>query len=85
VLGSVNLLIFAISKFPGLINRFQNIISDNAIFVLFLLQAIFNPLQGFANSIVYGMRKALRNEVKRQFCCDYSSIEEPLVTKDVLE
>jgi len=77
------LLIFAISKFPGLINRFQNIISDNPIFVLFLLQAIFNPLQGFANSIVYGMRKALRNEIRRQFCCENSGTEDPLVTRNI--
>ncbi|KAG4101579.1 hypothetical protein H8356DRAFT_1305955 [Neocallimastix lanati (nom. inval.)] len=48
------LLVFFITWIWGTINRIQNLISSGkSIFILYLLHAIFTPLQGFLNSMVY--------------------------------
>jgi hypothetical protein len=45
-----------VSQVPAMVNRAQNFFDpDNEIFLLFLFQAIFQPSQGFFNSIVYGL------------------------------
>ncbi|EGG21540.1 G-protein-coupled receptor family protein [Cavenderia fasciculata] len=45
-----------ICQLPSLVNRVQNYLyPQNPIFVLYLLQSIFQPLQGFINSMVYGI------------------------------
>ena len=39
---------------PGTVNRIQNVAApNNPIFVLFLFHALFTPLQGFFNFLVY--------------------------------
>eukprot|EP01094_Clydonella_sp_ATCC50884_P014655 TRINITY_DN2512_c0_g2_i1.p1 TRINITY_DN2512_c0_g2~~TRINITY_DN2512_c0_g2_i1.p1 ORF type:complete len:357 (+),score=109.86 TRINITY_DN2512_c0_g2_i1:150-1073(+) len=53
--------------FP-IINRAQNWIDpQNPIFILYLLHAIFAPLQGFVNAVIYGLDKALMRQYIN--CC----------------
>ncbi|OUM62976.1 hypothetical protein PIROE2DRAFT_10610 [Piromyces sp. E2] len=48
------LLVLVITWFWGTVNRIQNITNnEKPVFVLYLLHAIFTPLQGFLNSVVY--------------------------------
>lgn len=50
------LLASFICVLPALANRIQNWIQPhNQIFILFFMQALFQPLQGFVNSLVYGL------------------------------
>eukprot|EP01112_Ceratiomyxa_fruticulosa_P008395 TRINITY_DN2177_c0_g1_i1.p1 TRINITY_DN2177_c0_g1~~TRINITY_DN2177_c0_g1_i1.p1 ORF type:complete len:347 (-),score=34.63 TRINITY_DN2177_c0_g1_i1:25-1065(-) len=54
----LDLFLFAalITQLPGLTNRLQNSLQPrNQIYLLFLLQAATQPLQGFINSIIFGM------------------------------
>lgn len=50
------IFIFLFTRFPGLLNRLYNWISNDDVYYLFLLQALFSPLQGFFNAWVYGIR-----------------------------
>jgi len=51
---------FIVSQIPAVVNRIQNYIQpDNPIFILFLVQAIFQPSQGFFNALVYGFYEHL--------------------------
>jgi hypothetical protein len=54
--ATLYLVLFFLTKMPGLLNRLIYLIIGEDIFILFLLQAIANPLQGFGNAIIYGMR-----------------------------
>lgn len=70
---SLFVLAAVIANFPALINRIQNVISPrHPVFALFLLHAIFNPLQGFCNAIVYSSSAPLRSayvQLFRKFLC----------------
>ena len=49
---------FLFIRIWGVVNRFQNFVAPNKpVFILFLLQSIFSPLQGAFNSIIYGFNK----------------------------
>jgi len=51
-------LAFVLAQGPALANRIQTTIQpDNEIYILFLLQAIFHPLQGFFDSVAYGINE----------------------------
>jgi len=47
------ILIFVIAKSPALINRLCNVMTDRKVFALFLLQAIFDSLFGFFETVVF--------------------------------
>ncbi|ORX59190.1 hypothetical protein BCR36DRAFT_317123 [Piromyces finnis] len=47
------LLVFFITWIWGSVNQFYKMNNENPIFILYLLHAIFAPLQGFLNSLVY--------------------------------
>jgi len=50
------LLAEALCQLPGLVNWIQNNLDpDKPIFLLYLLQALFQPLQGFLHAFVYGI------------------------------
>jgi len=70
---SLYILAAVLANFPALVNRIQNLIDPNRpIFVLFVLHALCNPLQGFVNAIVYSLSKPLRKAYKALFkrmCC----------------
>jgi hypothetical protein len=55
---SLYLLAFLSSQIPAMVNRAQNFFfPSHPIFTLFLLQAIFQPSQGFFNCLVYGFNE----------------------------
>lgn len=61
-----------LSNIPALMNRIQNGIQPKyPIFILFLLQGLFTPLQGFWNAIVYYSSAPLREAYLRTCigCC----------------
>ena len=62
------LLAFICTKVFSVINRVQNIAdSENPIFALYLLQALFEPFTGFANALVYGANRMVIREYKRKW------------------
>eukprot|EP00939_MAST-03C_sp_MAST-3C-sp1_P002490 g2490.t1 len=62
------LLAFVATHFFSIINRLQNIIDpDKPIFLLYLLQSIFEPLNGLWNAGVYGMNHVVMTEYKKFF------------------
>eukprot|EP01133_Synstelium_polycarpum_P015588 gene15588-18519_t len=60
-----------ICQAPSLGNRIQNYVDpDNPIFVLYLIQTIFQPLQGFINAFVYGVvDEYFWSSYTQMFCC----------------
>ena len=47
------LLAFIVSQLPALVNRIQNVLYPNdPLLILYILQAVFQPSQGFFNSLV---------------------------------
>lgn len=51
-------LAFVLAQGPAVINRIQTTIQpDKEIYALYLLQAIFHPLQGFFDSVAYGINE----------------------------
>jgi len=80
------ILVFVITKFPALINRLCNLfLSDRKLFILFLLQAIFDSLFGFFEALVYIalVRKRLPN-----FCCkskeENIGLADPLMQRETV-
>ena len=73
------LLVFMLCIGVGAANRIQNAIApDHPWFWLYILDAAISPLQGFLNSIVYGMNKQLREkwrELLHTICCGYPETE----------
>ena len=58
------LLAFVATKLFSVINRVQNMADEkNPVFVLYLLQAIFEPFTGFVNAAVYGANKVRNDEM----------------------
>lgn len=58
---SLYILAAILANFPALVNRVQNLVDPRKpIFVLFVLHALCNPLQGLMNGIVYSLSKPLR-------------------------
>jgi len=80
------ILVFVIAKTPALVNRLCNLfLSDRQLFVLFLLQAIFDSLFGFFESLVYItlVKKRLPN------CCCHPKEEgiglaDPLIHRETV-
>jgi hypothetical protein len=67
VLRRVNLFfgLFFVLRIFSIINRFQQLAAPPGsppVFVLSLLHAIFSPIQGFANSLVYGYNRLVQTE-----------------------
>ncbi len=55
-------LCFAGFRFWALVNRCQNVTSPNhPLFGLYLLHALFSPLQGLGNALVFGANKRFRD------------------------
>jgi len=70
---SLYLIAFVASQLPALVNRTQNLIfPENPVFVLYMLQALLQPAQGFFNAIVYGFND-------QQFLENYRNIIEQSV------
>jgi len=67
------LLVLILCKLPALANRLANAISDNPIYALVLLQALFDSLFGFFDSMVYGIFKARINILKRKLLSCFGS------------
>jgi len=67
-------IVFALIRLPGTIHRVLNMLSSKDYFPLALLQSIGDPLQGFANGIMYVLftkkvRECYISAFKRIFCC----------------
>jgi len=55
---SMYLLAFLTSQIPAIINRTQNFFyPEQPLFFFFMMQAIFQPAQGFLNCLVYGLNE----------------------------
>jgi len=55
VIVSFYLVGFLASQLPSLVNGMQNFFQpENPVFVLYLFQSLFQPMQGFLNCLVYG-------------------------------
>jgi len=82
------MLVLILCKLPALINRILNIFIHDSFFVPLLIQAIFDSLFGFLDSLVYGITKARMDTVKRRCCCwrgDQESglgVHDPLIQRD---
>jgi len=77
------ILVFVIMKFPALVNRLCNLFwSDQELFFLFLLQAIFDSLFGFFESLVYIVlvKKRLPNFCKPKE--DQIGLSDPLLQRE---
>ena len=61
------IIVFFITTVPGLINRVQEAIYPRSIFVLFFIEACVTCSVGFLDSLVYGLRTTVRDEIKN-FC-----------------
>jgi len=66
--------IFCVSV--GVINRIQNAITNTSWFWLSVCDALVSPLQGFLNSIVYGMNKRLRLRWYEVLTCKKWSVKD---------
>ena len=58
------LVVFLITRIPSITNRVAEMVSQESTFVLILLHAIFSPLQGFLNALIYGMNKKITRQWK---------------------
>jgi len=76
------LLVYMFCIGIGAVNRIQNFISPkNPIFWLNVCDAAVSPLQGFLNSVVYGMNKQIRKAWIHGLCCKGKEAEkEPILT-----
>jgi len=78
------LLVFMLCVGVGAVNRIQNFIRpDSPQFWLYVCDAVVSPLQGFLNSIVYGMNRQLRMKWQHILCCGClkeGSSYEPILT-----
>jgi len=64
------MLVFMFCIGVGVVNRVQNMLDkENPLFWLNIIDAAVSPLQGFLNSIVYGMNKQLRRTWFSVLCC----------------
>jgi len=71
------LLVFMLCIGVGAINRLQNFFAPgNPIFVLNVFDATLSPLQGFLNSVVYGMNRQLRKGWRNVICCHFPTEQE---------
>lgn len=62
--------IFAFVRIWSILDRVADVFSPEPIFALALLHALFSPMQGFANAIVYGLNGVVVNSWKtRCRCC----------------
>ena len=71
------LVVFLITRIPSITNRVVEMVSKESTFVLMLLHAIFSPLQGFLNALIYGMNKKITRQWKEFIithcsCCMHS-------------
>jgi len=70
------LLVFMLCIGVGAINRIQNFIApDSPLFWLNIFDASISPLQGFLNSLVYGMNRQLRKGWADFICCCFKKPE----------
>jgi len=84
------LLVLILCKLPALINRILDIFIHDSFFVPLLIQAIFDSLFGFFDSLVYGVTKARMDIVREKLCCccrgkDSEStlgVHDPLIQRD---
>lgn len=60
-------IIFVVMYIPATINRVYNWISDDDIYVLFILQALTAPAVGFVNALAYGLDRDVRNVLANVF------------------
>jgi len=56
---------FLILWIPSIANRISQAVQPNEIYVLVLLQAIFLPLQGFVDALVYGFTSILYDDFQK--------------------
>jgi hypothetical protein len=76
-------LVLVITDLPALINRVQNLFAPHhPVVVLYFMQAIAVPLQGFFNALVYGLNKQLRNEYLA-CCCRKPGVVTGQIDEDV--
>jgi len=75
------LLVYMLCIGVGAVNRAQNFVSPhNPIFWLNIFDAAISPLQGFLNSLVYGMNKQIRSAWLEALCCRFKEKEtEPIL------
>ncbi|GBG34124.1 Latrophilin receptor-like protein A [Hondaea fermentalgiana] len=59
------LAVFVVFRVWGVVHRTHNYFHENQMFWLALMHAIFSPLQGFANALVYGCNAAVAREYRR--------------------
>jgi len=83
---SLFILMFIICKFPGLVNRLINIIDpEEPVYWLYVVQALISPLQGFANSFIYGNSKTLQHEYRSLFMRCFWGKSEYIIQSNIYE
>ena len=61
-------LVFIATHLFSVVNRVQNILApDSPSYFLYFMQALCEPLNGFANACVYGMNRMVINQYKQRF------------------
>ena len=61
--------VFLFIRFWSVLNRFvELIVGNHGVYPLMFLHSLFSPLQGFANAIVYGFNRKIKNHY-RALCC----------------
>jgi len=79
------ILVFVIAKAPALVNRLCNVfLKDRKMFVLFLLQAIFDSLFGFLEALVY--LALVKKRLPSISCCKNkeTELQDPVVQREAL-
>eukprot|EP00744_Colponema_vietnamica_P017789 GILI01025038.1.p1 GENE.GILI01025038.1~~GILI01025038.1.p1 ORF type:complete len:290 (+),score=57.27 GILI01025038.1:123-992(+) len=80
------LMAFIISRTPSVINRIQNAADpSHPVFVLFLFHAIFSPLQGFFNFLVYGLNKRFLQEITSLLPARFQTSSAPALPTNALK
>lgn len=75
------LSVFFCVRVWGLVNRAQNYVSpQQPIFSLYLMHAIFSPLQGFFNALVYGLNQSVRQHFQQVCCSSRPEVETSVTT-----
>jgi hypothetical protein len=75
--------VFILCKLPALVNRILNFAGID-MFPLFLIQALFDSLFGFFDSVVYGFSRKKMENCKNRICCCFNSTPKSLGVHDHL-
>ena len=66
------IVVFVFCRFWSVLNRVTEAINgDHGIFAFMLMHSLFSPLQGFANSIVYGLNKKILRTYRATGWCNF--------------